>query len=71
MRVVSSTTIVAETPVRPLPWVKLAWFGGLIVLCYAPILYALHESGAPMTTWATASSCPSSRPSLCGSGGRN
>ena len=47
MRVVSSTTIVAHTPVRPLPWIKLAWFGGLIVLCYAPILYALVQE------WAT------------------
>jgi len=25
----------------PLPWVKVVWFGGLIVACYAPILYAL------------------------------
>jgi exosortase len=41
MRVVSSTTTIAETPVRSLPWVKLAWFGGLIAICYAPILYAL------------------------------
>ncbi len=41
MRVVSSTTTVAQTPMRPLPWVKLAWFGGLIGVCYAPILYAL------------------------------
>jgi exosortase len=33
---------IAETPCRPaLPWAKVAWFGGLIALCYAPILYAL------------------------------
>ncbi len=31
-----------EAPVKPqLPWVKLAWFGALIVACYLPILAAL------------------------------
>jgi exosortase len=31
-----------EAPVKPqLPWVKLAWFGALILACYLPILRAL------------------------------
>src|SRR5215469_4793864 len=31
-----------EAPVKPqMPWVKLAWFGGLILVCYLPILKAL------------------------------
>ena len=31
-----------EAPVKPqLPWVKLAWFGALIVACYLPILKSL------------------------------
>lgn len=31
-----------EAPVKPqLPWVKLAWFGALIAVCYLPILRAL------------------------------
>jgi exosortase len=31
-----------EAPVKPqLPWVKLAWFGALILACYLPILKAL------------------------------
>jgi exosortase len=33
---------VAEVPVKSqLPWVKLAWFGALILLCYFPILQRL------------------------------
>lgn len=33
-----------EAPVkRQLPWVKLAWFGALIVVCYLPILSALVD----------------------------
>jgi exosortase len=39
---------IAETPFRrPMPWAKVAWFGGLIFLCYAPILYAL------LVEWST------------------
>ncbi len=35
-------------PVKPqLPWVKLAWFGALIVACYLPILQSL------VTQWST------------------
>lgn len=41
VRAVSSISTIAEAPVRPLPWAKLAWFGALILICYAPILYAL------------------------------
>src|ERR1700761_4528803 len=37
-----------EAPVKPqLPWVKLAWFGALIIVCYLPILKAL------VTQWST------------------
>ncbi|HEX3880691.1 MAG TPA: exosortase/archaeosortase family protein [Bryobacteraceae bacterium] len=37
-----------EAPVKPqLPWVKLAWFGALIIACYLPILKAL------VTQWST------------------
>ncbi len=47
VRVVSSISTIAETPVRPLPWTKIAWFGALILICYAPVLYAL------VVQWAT------------------
>src|SRR3954447_3238086 len=30
---------VAEKP--SIPWVSLAWFAGLLILCYFPILYRL------------------------------
>jgi len=42
MRVVSTITPAAPAALRPpLPWAKVAWFAGLIAVCYAPILYAL------------------------------
>ena len=47
VRAVSSISTIAEAPVRPLPWPKLVWFGGLILVCYAPVLYAL------VVQWAT------------------
>ena len=28
---------------RPLPWLHLAWFAGLLILCYAPVLARLVE----------------------------
>ena len=47
-RVVSSSSIVAETRVTPTwSWAKVAWFGGLIFICYAPILYTL------LVQWST------------------
>lgn len=30
-------------PARTIPWTKLLWFFGLLVLCYAPVLYRLVE----------------------------
>lgn len=42
MRVASSSTPVATSVERSqLPWAKVAWFGALIFICYAPILYSL------------------------------
>jgi len=32
---------IATTPQRRIPWVTLAWFGGLLIACYGPILWAL------------------------------
>lgn len=40
----TQTAPAAESPELPaprLPWVKLAWFGALLLLCYAPVLYRL------------------------------
>ena len=35
---------VAQKPVTPeLPWTKIAWFGALVIACYAPILAALFR----------------------------
>jgi exosortase len=31
----------ASKPEAQLPWQQLLWFGGLLVLCYAPVLYRL------------------------------
>lgn len=36
-----------QTPPYPVPWTTLAWFGGLLILCYAPILRHL------IYQWAT------------------
>jgi exosortase len=33
----------ASTPERTIPWVSIAWFLGLLILCYAPVLEALIQ----------------------------
>ncbi|MBZ5610189.1 MAG: exosortase/archaeosortase family protein [Acidobacteriia bacterium] len=42
-----STQDTAATRQGPLPWAMLAWFGGLLMACYAPLLYGLVRQ------WAT------------------
>lgn len=37
----------AAAPRRKTPWFPVAWFGGLLLLCYAPILYRMASQ------WAT------------------
>jgi len=32
-----------HTPVRSISWTYLGWFGALLVLCYAPVLWALAQ----------------------------
>ena len=34
---------VVTIPQRKIPWVTLAWFGGLLIACYAPIIWRLVQ----------------------------
>ena len=37
------TPVLEHSPKLQLPWIKLAWFGALLIACYAPILKALFH----------------------------
>lgn len=44
----AKTVPTQQTSAAPasLPWATVAWFGGLLILCYAPILYSLVKQWA-------------------------
>ena len=44
----SSVSENPSTPATALPWAKIAWFAGLLMVCYAPLLWGLARQ------WATA-----------------
>ncbi len=35
---------VRPSPARSLPWLQIAWFGGLLILCYLPVLIRLVKN---------------------------
>ncbi len=41
-----ASTIPVSTPPQKFEWQPLAWFGGLLLLCYAPILYRMGQQWA-------------------------